>query len=165
MASRAANRADSTYIIRPATPADAPAIAHHRAAMFRDMGLIPGSEVERHEKAALAYLAPALPSGEYLGWVVEAAGTVVAGGGVLVRRLLPRPGFPEAGDEAYVLNVYTEPEHRRRGLARDLMHTILAWCRARTITRVSLHASDEGRGLYESLGFLPTNEMRLEGLR
>jgi len=27
---------------------------------------------------------------------------------------------------------------------------------------VSLHASDDGRKLYEELGFQPTNEMRLE---
>ncbi|HXQ22618.1 MAG TPA: GNAT family N-acetyltransferase [Candidatus Acidoferrales bacterium] len=152
------------YVVRAAIHADAAVIAHHRAAMFRDMGLIPDDEVPAHETASRAYLAMALPSGEYLGWVVEVSGEVVAGGGVLVRRMLPRPGWPQGGEEAYVLNMYTEPAHRRRGLARALMETILAWCRARLITRVSLHASDDGRPLYESLGFLPTNEMRLEGV-
>jgi GNAT superfamily N-acetyltransferase len=61
-----------------------------------------------------------------------------------------------------VLNVYCEPPHRRRGLARALMDAILDWCRERSISRVSLHASDEGRPLYEGLGFTATNEMRLE---
>jgi GNAT superfamily N-acetyltransferase len=60
------------------------------------------------------------------------------------------------------LNVYTEPAHRRRGLARRLMHEMLGWCRARRVARVVLHASDDGAALYASLGFLrKTNEMSL----
>ncbi len=152
----------SRYIIRAATAADAAVIAHHRAAMFRDMGVLVDAAVPALEAAARDYLAQALPAGEYLGWVVHAGGHVVAGGGVLIRPLLPHPGAPQGGEEAYLLNVYTEPEHRRRGLARQLMQAILAWCDARRISRLTLHASDEGRLLYESLGFAPTNEMRLD---
>jgi len=57
--------------------------------------------------------------------------------------------------------MYTEPEYRRQGLARRLMEAMVAWCRAERMTSVYLHASDDGRALYESLGFTPTNEMRL----
>ena len=152
------------YRVRHATPADAAVITHHRVAMFRDMGVLDAREVPALEAATRAYLADSLPSGAYLGWMVETAGDVVAGGGVLMRQLLPRPGQPEGGEEAYVLNVYTEPAHRRRGLARVLMEAILDWCRARGVSRISLHASDEGRPLYESMAFLATNEMRRDGL-
>jgi hypothetical protein len=38
---------------------------------------------------------------------------------------------------------------------------MIAWCREQGYKTVALHASDEGRPLYESLGFQPTNEMRL----
>jgi hypothetical protein len=38
---------------------------------------------------------------------------------------------------------------------------MVAWCRAQGYAGVSLHATDEGRPLYESMGFAPTNEMRL----
>jgi GNAT superfamily N-acetyltransferase len=44
-------------------------------------------------------------------------------------------------------------------LARALMAAILEWCRAQGIAKVTLHASDEGRPLYQSLGFTATNEM------
>jgi GNAT superfamily N-acetyltransferase len=60
-----------------------------------------------------------------------------------------------------ILNMFTEPTFRRRGLARMLMQTMIAWCREQGYKTVALHASDEGRPLYESLGFQPTNEMRL----
>ena len=57
--------------------------------------------------------------------------------------------------------MYTEPDFRRQGLARRVLETMLAWCREQEIVRVYLHASDEGRPLYESLGFEATNEMKL----
>jgi GNAT superfamily N-acetyltransferase len=152
----------SGYTIRRATAADAGVIAHHRVAMFRDMGVLAEREAPALHAASEAYLTTALRSGEYLGWVVEAEGKLVAGGGALIRPLLPRPGCTQGGAEAYVLNVYTEPVHRRRGLACQLMQVIIEWCTAQGITRVSLHASDDGRPLYVAMGFLQTNEMRLE---
>ena len=152
----------SGYASRRATVADAGVIARHRVAMFRDMGVLVEREAPALHAASEAYLTAALRSGEYLGWVVEAQGQVVAGGGALIRPLLPRPGCSQDSTEAYVLNVYTEPGHRRRGLARQLMRVILEWCTAQGITRVSLHASDDGRPLYVAMGFLQTNEMRLE---
>ncbi len=150
------------YVIRRATVADAAVIGHHRAGMFRDMGLIADDEVAALRAASCTYLLAALADGTYSGWVAEVQGDVVAGGGAMIRCLMPRPGYPHGDEEAYVLNVYTEPEHRRRGLARRLMQEILAWCHARGMTRIALHASDDGRPLYESLGFVQTNEMRRE---
>jgi hypothetical protein len=42
------------------------------------------------------------------------------------------------------------------------MLTILDWIKKRGLRSVNLHASDEGRPLYEKLGFSATNEMRLK---
>jgi GNAT superfamily N-acetyltransferase len=61
-----------------------------------------------------------------------------------------------------ILNVYTDPAYRRRGIARALMETMIDWCRRERFARVTLHASDDGRHLYESLGFEASNEMRLK---
>jgi GNAT superfamily N-acetyltransferase len=61
-----------------------------------------------------------------------------------------------------IVNVYTEPAWRRHGLARGLMVAMLDWLRQEGYGTVSLHASDFGRPLYESLGFRSTNEMRLQ---
>jgi len=150
------------YHIRRATIDDAAVISHHRAAMFRDMGLLDEEEAATLEAETLAYLTEMLPANKYFGWLVESHGVVVAGAGLIVRRMLPRPGNLQGGAEAYILNIYTEPELRRQGLARELMKTVLGWCREQHIARITLHASDDGRALYEGLGFVPTNEMRLE---
>jgi ribosomal protein S18 acetylase RimI-like enzyme len=60
-----------------------------------------------------------------------------------------------------ILNVYTDPRFRRRGLARQLTEAALDWCKLNAIDFVILHASPEGRSVYESLGFKPGNEMRI----
>jgi GNAT superfamily N-acetyltransferase len=58
--------------------------------------------------------------------------------------------------------MYVEKPYRRRGIARTLMEEMLGWCRREEFAYVGLHASDDGRPLYEKLGFRATNEMRLE---
>src|SRR5205085_2575818 len=89
---------------------------------------------------------------------------IVAGAGVQLRELLPRPAPGGAGlvrgPQGLILNVFTERAWRRRGVAAALMRELLRWCRANGIESLVLHASADGRPLYEKLGFTPTNEMR-----
>ena len=150
------------YRLRMATVDDVAIVARHRVAMFRDMGLVRGAALAPLEAGSARYLAGAIATGEYRGWLAELDGTVVAGAGAFLRPLLPRPGHPDGGTEAYVLNVYTDDAHRRRGLARVLMEVVLDWSRAQGVQRVTLHASDAGRPLYTSFGFSASPEMVCE---
>lgn len=157
-----------SFTVRQAGATDIPVLAHHRAAMFRDMGQLASHQEETLERSTASYLHEALPRGEYLAWVAEDEGTpaaVIGGAGVQLRPILPRPrpgsDDLELGPEAIVLNVYVEPAWRRRGVAEALMRAILDALAARGIRRIVLHASPDGRRLYERLGFVPTNEMRL----
>jgi GNAT superfamily N-acetyltransferase len=136
--------------------------------MFRDMGSIaPGIE-EAFQREAEIHFREAIPTGTYVAWVASPAGRpaeIIAGGGVQLRPMLPRPG--DTGDEiirgpeGIVLNMYTERSWRRRGIAALLMRRILEWAEYERISRLVLHASNEGRPLYEKLGFVQTNEMKL----
>jgi len=163
------DRDRQAFRIRPATMQDAPILAKHRVEMFRDMGRLPDEATAAELRAASEpQLAQWVESGTYLGWLVEPVsrpGLVVGGGGVQLRPMLPRPAVGTtgviAGPEAYVVNVFVERAWRRRGVAVFLMEHVMTWARERRIRLVSLHASDEGRPLYEKLGFVPTNEMRL----
>jgi len=158
------------YRIRRATAADAGVLARHRAEMFRDMGELPASVYDTLIDAARAYLTQAITDGRYVGWVAELdAGSreVVGGAGLQLRELLPRPDVARErlvrGPQGLIVNVYTERAWRRKGVADALMQELLQWCRGNGIESVVLHASDEGRPLYEKLGFRPTNEMRYGG--
>lgn len=130
--------------------------------MFKDMKELDESGAAIIANASEDHLAALIEAREYFGFLAEQDGEVAGGGGVWLRPLLPRPGTPQGSLEAYVLNVYIEPEHRRRGVARAILEAIMDWCRERRVARISLHASAEGRPLYESLGFENTNEMRIK---
>jgi GNAT superfamily N-acetyltransferase len=148
---------------RIAEPEDARIIARQRACMFLEMARITEDGVPELLNASTSCLQQALTDGTYRGWLAESAsGEVVAGTGVLLRPLLPRPDALR-GPEAVVLNVYVEPAYRRRGLARTLMVALLDWCRQERIPRIVLHPSSAGQPLYESLGFTPTGEMVYRG--
>jgi GNAT superfamily N-acetyltransferase len=87
-------------------------------------------------------------------------GNILAGGGIV---FVPWAGYPaEARTERlWIVNMYTEPRARRRGIAKKLVNTMTAWSRAAGYAAISLHASDAGRPVYESLGFKTSNEMKL----
>ncbi len=150
-----------TYTLRFATADEASVLAHHRASMFRDMDEVDEQGAAIIENASTNHLAALIEAREYFAFLAEYEGAVVGGGGVWLRPLLPRPGTLQGAMEAYVLNVYTEPDHRRNGVARAIMDAIIEWSRGRRVARVALHASKEGRSLYETLGFEPSNEMRI----
>ena len=125
------------------------------------MGSIPQQDYEPLRQASAEWIGSLVATGEYAGWLVEYERAIVAGGGMLLGDIGPGPGCYRMSRRAHIVNVYTEPDHRRRGLARQLMQTMLDWCEHHGFNMVTLHASDEGRPLYQSLGFTPTNEMRL----
>ena len=99
--------------------------------------------------------------GSFRAWLAHDSNHIIAGGAVIIT---PWPSHPYDLEcrRAAILNVYTDPEYRRRGIARTLLQTIIAWCQREGFARVTLHASDDGRHLYEALGFEPGNEMRLK---
>ncbi|HEV2194093.1 MAG TPA: GNAT family N-acetyltransferase [Candidatus Acidoferrum sp.] len=148
--------------IRRARAEDLKHILHHRIAMFEEMGFRDGAVLNRVEAVSREYFTEAFRAGTYLGWIAEDSnGKVVGGGGIVVADW---PGYPgeNYSKRVWVLNMYTEPEARRCGVARRLMQEMIEWCRGEGYSLVSLHASESGRPLYKSMGFQPSNEMTLK---
>ena len=138
------------YTIRNGTADDIPTIVRHRLRMFEDMGV--AVDTQAVSAAFAAWLGVHMQAGTYRAWLVEHADGVVAGGGITVP---PWPPGPRelSGHVPIVYNIYTEPAHRRRGLARTIMQTIHAWCLDAGYRTLALAASDDGRSMYESLGY------------
>jgi len=147
--------------MRRACAEDLKHILHHRLAMFEEMGFREAAVLDRVEAVSREYFTQALQAGTYVGWMAEAAGGQVVGRGGIV--IAAWPGFPveQHAKRVWILNMYTEPRARRCGVARKLMQAMIEWCRSEGYHSVSLHASEAGRSLYESMGFRQTNEMSL----
>jgi GNAT superfamily N-acetyltransferase len=148
-------------LIRQATLDDIPELLRHRRGMYEDMGYNDPEWLSQMVSTCKPYLAAALANGTLHGWLACAGERVVAGGVVLIS---PWPSHPYDGQcrRATILNMYTDPEFRCQGIARRLMQTMIDWCRSEGFAHVDLHASDQGRPLYETFGFKPTTEMRLD---
>lgn len=159
------------FNVRFVTTADLEVISHHRARMFADMGKLPPELFDSFRGQSLEALRGMFDRQLYVGWLAfpqDDPDKIVAGAGVQLRELPPRPQSNAqgkvdiiSGRQAVIVNVYTEPEWRRRGLAALLIKRAIEWTREQGIESVVLHASDEGRAVYERLGFIATNEMRL----
>jgi GNAT superfamily N-acetyltransferase len=146
--------------LRRATIQDAATIANHRRLMFRDMGYSDEARLDSMMAKFLPWVEAKIACDEYLAWLAVQENEVVAGAGLWLMDWPPHM-VGSSRRRGNVLNVYTEPQFRRRGLARRLIEAALEWCRENKIDVVILHASPEGRALYESLGFQASNEMRI----
>ncbi len=133
-------------------------ICHHRESLFREMGQ-DESLIEAMREPFRQWLETKLADSSYFGFVFEDHGTVVAGVGLLELDWAPHVLHPSMDRRGYVLNVYVEPTHRRRGLAQQLMRRSEEEFRTRGLQYAALHASEAGRPIYEGLGWSPTSEM------
>jgi GNAT superfamily N-acetyltransferase len=154
-------RENLRYSIREASIDDTPEILRMRRGMYEDMGYADISALDGMISVSSAYLAKHLEDGSFRAWLACSGEHVVAGGAVIISPWLAHPYDLECR-RATILNVYTDRAYRRRGIGRALMQTMIDWCRSEGFARVTLHASDDGRHLYESLGFEASNEMSLD---
>lgn len=140
---------------------DVETIVQQRRAMFFDMGHRDEAALDSMCHGFRPWLKRQMEDGHYLAWFAMDEGQQVAAGLGLWLMDWPPHMIGGGSRRGNILNVYTRPASRRQGLARSLMLVALQWCRDHGIATVILHASKEGRGVYEKLGFQSTNEMRI----
>src|ERR1044071_9828996 len=125
--------ASHTFQIRRAAAGDADIIAWHRARMFQDMGDVSGDAFEILRARARIRLEQWIDNANYVGWLATPASKpemIVAGAGVQLQPILPRPRDVSTigeGRQGTIVNVFTEPQWRRRGIACLLIQEIITW--------------------------------------
>ena len=116
------------------------------------------SEVRRE---LYAYYERALANNTHTAYLVYDGNAVVGAGGVSFFQVMPTYHNP-SGNKAYIMNMYTHPDYRRKGIAFKVLDMLVKECYARNITAISLEATDMGRPLYEKYGFIKMeHEMEL----
>jgi GNAT superfamily N-acetyltransferase len=142
--------------VREAVEADIPQLVDLRLRMFAEVAPGIGATLTpRDREVTDRFFRDALGDGSSKTWVAEApGGQIVATGTLTEFRRPPYPGNLQ-GLEAYVLNMYTLPDFRRQGLSARIMEQLMGHARERGYAKLWLHASDDGRTLYERFGFAP----------
>ena len=104
------------------------------------------------------FLLECLPDGSFVQWLAETGDEIAATGSISFYRLPPTARRPN-GRACYIGNMFTCPPHRKRGLAGELLRLLAQEARAAGCHAILLHASDQGRPLYQAFGFEATESM------
>lgn len=149
------------FSIYKATIKDIDKVVTLRMALQRETGEISSIQEEKIMRGALkTYLEIAFLNDEFLCYLAEANEEVIGSSGVV---LFKRPPYLENifGIEAYVMNIYTIPVHRGKGVATELLEKCIQDCEENGVRRIWLHSSKEGKSLYMKRGF-SHNESEME---
>jgi GNAT superfamily N-acetyltransferase len=140
--------------VRQADREDAGEIIRLAALMYQAMGLDAADPTWRAAAAAALPRRLGADAVVFVADVPGSAGRLAATGAGTIATRLPGPANPMA-TVGYIQWVSTDPQWRRRGLARLITAALLGWFREREVRAVELHATPEAAALYRSLGFGP----------
>ena len=126
-------------------------------------GLEEDVDLSRTELESRRYYETCFPEDSHAAWLVFDGEEVVGTGGVSFYQVMPTYHNP-SGKKAYIMNMYTRPDYRRRGIAYRVLELLTAEAEMRQIDVVTLEATAAGRPLYEAFGFTAMrDEMELLG--
>lgn len=141
------------YTLRRAGAEDIDTLTRLRMAMMSELTM-PGAEGAPGppEEAIKEYFQATVPVGEFVAFLADAGENVVGCGGMVLFRKPPQKGNL-AEMEGYILNMYTEPAWRGRGIARTILDRLMEAAREAGAGTVWLRASEMGAPVYEKAGF------------
>lgn len=99
------------------------------------------------------YYKQALADNTHVAYLVCDRDRFVGSGGISFFRVMPTCHNPN-GYKAYVMNMYTDPDYRRKGVAHKTLDLLVTAAGERGIRHIALEATDMGRPLYERYGFV-----------
>lgn len=107
------------------------------------------------------YYKKALVDNTHVAYLVFDEDEFIGAGGISYFNVMPTYHNP-TGKKAYIMNMYTKPEYRRKGIAFKMLDLLVHDAKAKRITAISLEATDMGKPLYSKYGFVNMkNEMEL----
>lgn len=104
------------------------------------------------EAVLIGYLESAIPNGNFVAYVAQEDEKIIATSGICFYQAVPSQSNP-TGRIAYIMNMYTVPCQRKKGLATALLQRTIQEARLRGSTTITLHATEDGRNLYAKTGF------------
>lgn len=154
---------DPSMMIRSTTSADDSLIAQHFYQMWLDNQVPPEQIRSDWQSVMLEFLTTARETLGYQGFMAIVDEQIVGSVGCqLFAGLYPSLISQDQRHYGYIWGVYVEAPYRRRGIGQQLTERAVDCLRSQNCTHALLHASPWGKPVYEQLGFVPSNEMRLE---
>lgn len=98
------------------------------------------------------YFTQALDEKRFFAYLAELKGEILSFGGMVIKKI---PGdFNQSSYlEGDILNMFTVPFARRKGISAMILQQLINEAKNRGISKVSLHTSKDGEKLYRKFGF------------
>ena len=119
-------------------------------------------ETEILRKALREYFSETNPSNDFIAWLAEHRGKIIGTSGMVVWRIPARYGGLESGKLGYILNLYTTPEARRKGICIRLLDELIKEAKSLGLKYLHLHASEDGINIYRKAGFTEPDQIELK---
>lgn len=100
-----------------------------------------------------SYLENAIPSNKFIVIMARDENGIIASGGMEVRDVAPRYGAISNGKMGYIMNMYTLPLYRRKGIGKKILELLKEEAVNAGIKHLHLHASVLGDNIYREAGF------------
>lgn len=120
-------------------------------------GLKDETDMEFVEEQSREYYEESLQAGTHTAYLVFDEEKFAGAGGISFFRVMPTYHNP-TGWKAYIMNMYTAPKYRRKGVAYHTLELLIEEAKKRNLCYLSLEATDMGRPLYERYGFVRMND-------
>ena len=144
----------TTYTYKKATIQDIDELVRTRIIVLRAANKLSDDVyMSLVETESYEYYKRALENGEHIAYLVYDNDTFIGAGGVSFYQVMPTYHNP-SGKKAYIMNMYTAPDYRRRGIGFCTLDMLVKDAKEQGVTQISLEATDMGRPLYEKYGFV-----------
>jgi GNAT superfamily N-acetyltransferase len=98
-----------------------------------------------------------IPDESFIAWLCIHDNEIIGTSGISFYELPPSYNN-QHGKVGYIMNMYTKKPFRRKGIASTLFERMLEEGMKKNIGKFTLNATNDGRGLYEKHGFIPTGD-------
>lgn len=148
---------------KKASAADIDILTRTRIIVLKAANRLPDdADLSEVEKNTQEYYRKSLVDGSHTAYLVFDGDKFIGTGGVSYYSVMPTCCNPD-GKKAYIMNMYTHPDYRRKGIAYHTLDLLINDAKAKGITYITLEATDMGRPLYEKYGFVQMkSEMELK---
>ena len=143
--------------IRQATIQDIDLLMRWRMEVLHEVFVIPPEQSVTELEAELEaenrhYYQKELPQGGHIACFAYIGEEIVGCGGMCLYHEMPSPDNPN-GKCAYLMNIYARPQFRRHGIGNKVVRWLIAQAEQLGITKIYLETSEDGRPLYQEIGF------------
>lgn len=147
---------------RRATLADIDTLIDYRVRFLNELYRHPENEQTKILRESLQkYFSEAIPANSFIAWLAEHESKTLGTGGMVVWQMPGRYRGLETGRLGYILNMYTVPEARKKGICTRLLGELINEAARLDLKYVHLHASKDGINIYKKKGFAEPEQIEL----